>query len=144
MNELTKPHKKPKNGHKAGMLARRLLTGIVVAVLLAGCAATDSAPPGCPQAQARFLSCGNGVRLVTYEAGFDLPLFCEPVQKVETQIRGLDRNRPLFTLAGGERVMLVGVAGWLILPKDPGIVDTPAMAAAWWTNRACTLPSALR
>ena len=117
---------------------------VLVVLLTAGCAASEQRPDACPQAQARFLTCANGVRLVSYEASFDLEKFCAPVQQIETQIRGFDRNKPLYVLADGERVMLVGVAGWLVLPKEPGIVDTPVTASAWWTNRACTLPSALR
>ncbi len=98
----------------------------------------------CPAAQARFLTCANGVKLVTYEAGLELPRFCEPLQQLEGKIRGFDRNQPLYPLQGGERAMLVGSAGWLLLPAQAAITDGPQSVAAWWNNRACTLPTALR
>lgn len=106
-------------------------------------AAADAKDAACPAAQARFLTCGNGVRLVTYEPAYDLARYCEPVQAIEARVRGFDRNRPLMPLAGGERVLLVGDAGWLLLPPEAGILEVPSSMAAWWTNRACTLPSAI-
>jgi hypothetical protein len=108
-------------------------------------AATEKpAAPACPNAKARHLTCVNGVKMVSYEASFDLPRYCDPLQQLETKVRGFDRNQPLHKLANGERVMLVGAAGWLVLPRESGILDVPESTTAWWNNRACTLPSALR
>lgn len=108
-------------------------------------AATDKpAPAACPNAKARHLTCGNGVKMVSYEASFDLPRYCDPLRQLEAKVRGFDRNQPLHKLADGERVMLVGAAGWLVLPRESGILEVPESTAAWWNNRACTLPSALR
>lgn len=97
----------------------------------------------CPPGPARFLTCANGVRLLTYEAAYDLAKFCEPVQNIETRLRRADAARTVQPLSGGERVMLVGDAGWLVLRPDSGLLDTPAAIARWWSNPLCSMPSAL-
>lgn len=110
-------------------------------------AASSTPAPGvaaCPSAQARYLTCGNGVKMMTYEAGLEMPRFCESLQQLEGRIRGFERNQPLYPLAGGERALLVGTAGWLLLPREADVTDVPRSMAAWWNNRACTLPTALR
>ncbi len=111
-----------------------------------GEAATAAKTSGaaCPTAKARYLNCSNGVKLLTYESAFELPRYCESVQQFEGKVRGFDRNQPLHKLPEGERVMLVGTAGWLLLPREPELTDVPQSMAAWWNNRACTLPTALR
>jgi hypothetical protein len=128
------------------------LASATLALMLAACSSWPASAPtatptpstACPSAQARYLTCSNGVKMLSYEPGFELARFCEPLQQLEGKIGGVDRRQPLYALAGGERAMLIGAAGWLLLPREADLSDVPQSMAAWWNNRACTLPTALR
>jgi hypothetical protein len=136
----------------------RVAWAVLVAVLVAsGCAQTPAVPANpsastaaaanesaCPPAQRRFLTCGNGVRLVTYDDRLKLPGYCEPIATIEQTVRGFDRSRPIQRLSDGTRAMISGAAGWLLLPKEAELVEAPAAVTVWWRNRQCTFPSGLK
>ena len=106
--------------------------------------ATGVAGSTCPSAQARFLSCGNGVRLVTYDERLKLESFCAPIAVLEQSNRGFDRSRPIHRLSDGTRAMASGDAGWLLFPKEAELLEAPAAVTVWWRNRQCTFPSGLK
>lgn len=98
----------------------------------------------CPPAQAKYLSCGNGVRLITYDERLKLQSYCAPIASIEQSTRSFDRSRPIQHLSDGTRAMISGAAGWLLLPKEAQLIEAPAAVTVWWRNRQCTFPSGLR
>jgi hypothetical protein len=135
-------------------LARLAFAAVLVS---SGCAQTPAGPAkpsgstaavasdsACPPAQPRFLTCGNGVRLVTYDDRLQLPRYCDPIATIEQTLRGFDRSRPIQRLSDGTRAMISGAAGWLLLPKEAELIEAPAAVTVWWRNRQCTFPSGLK
>lgn len=132
-----------------------VLVAATATALLGGCApprapaanaarVQDGSDPNCPSMQARFLTCGNGVRLVTYDERIAMDKYCAPIADIEKSVKGFDRARPMQSLSDGTRAMISGAAGWLLLPKEASIVEAPMAISVWWRDRNCTFPTSLR
>ena len=92
---------------------------------------------GCPSYEARYVTCANSIRLVTYDAELDLQQSCAQLAKADLQQIRDDRAKPYYRLSDGTKVTYVGISGWLVFPRDRGIADIPGTLTQWWQSRDC-------
>ncbi|MFT3804227.1 MAG: hypothetical protein QM766_23820 [Burkholderiaceae bacterium] len=118
------------------------LTALALALPLSSTtiASAQTAPARCPVPRLHALQCDNGVRISAYEPAPDLAQWCDALADPDGRLQRLRPGSPVYRLGADDRALLTGLSGWLVLPREKTLLDTPEGISRFFTEYGCAPP----